>query len=110
MAWFRENTGTLLRENFCLAKKDDGLCRTLLAATLFSRDIYANAKQSNILELLNEHQSELHGMTQNSQTFIEAWFKSYQHKLLRPTLNAFFRHGLVTEPHLQNILIQLNDV
>lgn len=108
MAWFRENTGTLLRENFCLAKKDDGLCRTLLAAMLFSRDIYA--RQSNILELLNEHQSELHGMTLNSQAFIGAWFQSYQHKLLRPILNAFFRHGLVTEPHLQNILIQLNDV
>ncbi|MBY4676362.1 IucA/IucC family protein [Marinobacterium arenosum] len=37
------------------------------------------------------------------------WLRSYAEALIPPMLEAFFRHGLIFEPHLQNTLICLRD-
>jgi siderophore synthetase component len=34
-----------------------------------------------------------------------AWWEAYLHRVVPPVLHAFFRHGIVLEPHLQNVLI-----
>lgn len=39
----------------------------------------------------------------------EAWFSAYVERLAQPILRAFFVHGVVFEPHLQNILIAVRD-
>jgi siderophore synthetase component len=39
----------------------------------------------------------------------EAWLTSYLRKLLPPLLDAFLRHGLMFEPHLQNVYLELQD-
>ena len=33
------------------------------------------------------------------------WWKAYLRLLVPPVLSAYFDHGLVLEPHLQNVLI-----
>ncbi|MEW5790979.1 MAG: IucA/IucC family protein [Pseudomonadota bacterium] len=35
----------------------------------------------------------------------EAWFAAYVEQILHPVLYCFFVHGLIFEPHLQNVLI-----
>jgi siderophore synthetase component len=84
--WFKEQTGTILRRNFCLTLEK---AQTLLAGTLFGRD------------------SEL---APNIQRFVAQdellpWFRRYQALLLRPVLSMFFNHGVVFEPHLQNTVV-----
>lgn len=37
------------------------------------------------------------------------WLRSYAEALIPPMLDAFFRHGLIFEPHLQNTLICLRN-
>jgi siderophore synthetase component len=37
------------------------------------------------------------------------WWRAYLRLLLPPVLAAFFDHGVVLEPHLQNVLVGVND-
>jgi siderophore synthetase component len=37
------------------------------------------------------------------------WLRAYLRLLLRPVLAAFFDHGVVLEPHLQNVLVGVDD-
>ncbi|SBS35604.1 N(2)-citryl-N(6)-acetyl-N(6)-hydroxylysine synthase [Marinomonas spartinae] len=85
--WFREQTGIILRENFCKKQPTEAF---LLAATAFARD---NHLQPMIWKLLGSDASNEARL---------AWFSRYQQALLPPILNLFFDHGIVTEPHLQN--------
>lgn len=39
----------------------------------------------------------------------EAWFGAYVGLLLPPVLYAYFAHGVVFEPHLQNVLVGVRD-
>jgi len=46
--------------------------------------------------------------TRNSlsqQTLLEQWFTAYVEQLMPPVLYCFFQHGVIFEPHLQNVLI-----
>ncbi|MBB1485411.1 IucA/IucC family protein [Oceanospirillum sediminis] len=38
-----------------------------------------------------------------------AWLEAYAHALIHPMLAAYFNHGLIFEPHLQNTVICLKD-
>lgn len=40
---------------------------------------------------------------------IIGWFRDYARRLVHPVLYAYFRHGLIFEPHLQNVVIGLRD-
>jgi siderophore synthetase component len=94
--WFREQTGAILRRNFCL---DEGEQACLLAGTVFGRDL---ALRANVLAFLERHLGRAPG-----DDDLLAWFGTYAALLLRPVLNMFFHHGVVFEPHLQNtVLVQ----
>lgn len=88
--WFREQTGVILRENFCLSQGEENC---LLAATLFARN---ERLQPMIWQLIGEQASD----EQRVQ-----WFSAYQRLLLEPVLSLFFNHGIVLEPHLQNTVL-----
>lgn len=92
--WFREQTGAILRENFCL---EHGADCCLLAGTLFARD-------TRLQPLLQDFLSRCGGQPVSDETRL-AWFQDYQRLLLGPVLRLFFEHGVVLEPHLQNCVL-----
>jgi siderophore synthetase component len=94
--WFREQTGLILRHNFCL---DEGEDNCLLAGTVFGRDL---ALRSNVLAFLERQW----GHAPDAEELLR-WFAGYAALLLRPVLHMFFHHGVIFEPHLQNtVLVQ----
>ncbi|PMU08414.1 Siderophore synthetase component [Pseudomonas frederiksbergensis] len=92
--WFREQTGAILRENFCL---DTGTDCSIMAGTLFARGLH-------LPPLVHEFLSRFNGNDIDDQTLL-SWFDDYQALLLRPVLALFFNHGIVMEPHLQNSVL-----
>jgi len=92
--WFREQTGAILRRNFC---QSEGMENSLMAGTLFGRD---GALYPNILNFLGIH----FGHPATAQERLD-WFKRYQSQLLRPVISLFYNHGVVFEPHLQNTVV-----
>jgi len=92
--WFREQTGAILRENFCL---DTGTDCSIMAGTLFARGLH-------LPPLVHEFLSRFNGHDIDDQTLL-SWFDDYQALLLRPVLALFFNHGIVMEPHLQNSVL-----
>lgn len=92
--WFREQTGAILRRNFCL---DEVERNCLMAGTLFGRDL---SLQPNVLPFLAHHLGRIPAADD-----LEQWFGRYARLLLRPVLNMFFHHGVVFEPHLQNTVL-----
>lgn len=92
--WFREQTGAILRQNFCL---EEGEQNCLLAGTVFGRDL---GLQSNVLAFLEQQLGQVPSGEQ-----LLRWFASYSALLLRPVMNMFFNHGVIFEPHLQNTVL-----
>ncbi|VVO02146.1 IucA/IucC family protein [Pseudomonas fluorescens] len=92
--WFREQTGAILRENFCL---DTGTDCSIMAGTLFARGLH-------LRPLVHEFLSRFNGDDILDQQLL-SWFDDYQALLLRPVLALFFNHGIVMEPHLQNSVL-----
>ncbi|MFJ2687370.1 IucA/IucC family protein [Pseudomonas sp. NPDC087342] len=92
--WFREQTGAILRENFCL---DSGTDCSIMAGTLFARGLH-------LRPLVHEFLSRFNGNDIDDQQLL-SWFDDYQALLLRPVLALFFNHGIVMEPHLQNSVL-----
>lgn len=92
--WFREQTGAILRENFCLATGAD--C-SIMAGTLFARG-------THLRPLVHEFLRRFNGERIADQQLLD-WFGEYQALLLRPVLALFFNHGIVMEPHLQNCVL-----
>jgi len=88
--WFKEQTGGILRRNFCRTEEQN--C-ALLAGTLFGRD---PELLPNIMRFF---------ATTPSPDELLRWFNRYQALLLRPVLSMFFHHGVVLEPHLQNTVV-----
>ncbi len=96
--WFREQTGAILRRNFCREECEN---HCLMAGTLFGRDF---ALLPNILPFLEQHL----GRVPDPDELLR-WFERYQALLLRPVLSLFFNHGVVLEPHLQNTVLVHRD-
>ncbi|WP_419736443.1 IucA/IucC family protein [Pseudomonas sp. COR18] len=92
--WFREQTGAILRENFC---RRAGADRSVMAGTLFARDIHSRPLVHGFLQGFHDQPLE------DSQLL--DWFERYQALLLRPVMALFFNHGVVMEPHLQNTVL-----
>ncbi|KQV59747.1 IucA/IucC family siderophore biosynthesis protein [Duganella sp. Root336D2] len=92
--WFREQTGAILRRNFCL---EEGELNCLLAGTVFGRDL---ALRSNVLVFMEQQL----GQAPSGEQLLR-WFASYAALLLRPVMNMFFHHGVIFEPHLQNTVL-----
>ncbi|WP_144979842.1 IucA/IucC family protein [Halomonas sp. C22] len=92
--WFREQTGVILRENFC-QRFSPQTC--LLSATLFARD---PELMPMVLDFIAGEPKAL-----PTPDKIRAWFQAYVGTLLAPVMGLFFRHGIVMEPHLQNCVL-----
>lgn len=92
--WFREQTGAILRENFC---RRAGAERSVMAGTLFARDIHSRPLVHDFLQGFNAQPL--------ADEQLVDWFDQYQALLLRPVLALFFNHGVVMEPHLQNSVL-----
>ncbi|PMR67583.1 IucA/IucC family protein [Halomonas heilongjiangensis] len=97
--WFREQTGVILRENFCQRFSPE-CC--LLSATLFARD----AQLAPMVLSLVEGASPAGGChALPSERRVRQWFQAYLRTLVAPVMGLFFRHGIVMEPHLQNCVL-----
>nr|WP_300311402.1 IucA/IucC family protein [Halomonas sp.] len=99
--WFREQTGIILRENFC---RQEGAENCLMAGTLFARDTGLVPLAPAFVAGESSETSEL-----PSEDTLAAWFDGYLHGLIQPVLALFFRHGIVMEPHLQNCVLVHQD-
>ncbi|RFC37348.1 MAG: Siderophore synthetase component [Candidatus Nitrotoga sp. LAW] len=92
-----EGFGMILRQNFA-----DVLLTgvtPILAGALFGNHVYGEAR---IRELLAD-------MEQRRKIPFEAaaeqWFSRYVAEIMYPVLHCYFAHGVIFEPHLQNVLI-----
>jgi len=92
--WFAEQTGIILRDNFCLRH---GAENCLLAGTLFARDTLLQPLIQGFLESVCARQIDDEALLQ--------WFDDYQRLLLNPVMSLFFNYGIVMEPHLQNTVL-----
>ncbi len=97
--WFREQTGVILRENFCQRFAPE---HCLLSATLFARDTQLAPL---VLSFIG---GSTHGEGEQalpSERRVRQWFQTYLRTLVAPVMGLFFRHGIVMEPHLQNCVL-----
>jgi siderophore synthetase component len=85
---YRDNFPALLRERY----------RPQMAGSLFARD----RNGDSICRRLLQRQAQSHGSYAH---VVENWFEAYARLLLDGVWLAFFKHGTVLEPHLQNTLI-----
>lgn len=99
--WFREQTGMILRENFCRHYSPE---RCLLSASLFARDAELVPM---VLPFIAEAGGDETGGPERlpSARRVQRWFRAYLRTLVSPVLALFFRHGIVMEPHLQNCVL-----
>ncbi len=95
-----EGFGLILRRGF-----DDGNllagATPLLAGALFGNHVLGEARLAALLRQLAQHE----GLA--PQAAMEAWFSRYVEQVLYPVLYCYFAHGVVFEPHLQNVVIGL---
>lgn len=73
----------------------------LLAASLFGNHVYGEQRMGELL-------AGLAGRERSPRAaVIERWFSAYAEQLMLPVLHCYFAHGVVFEPHLQNVLLGL---
>ena len=92
-----EGFGLILRRGF-----DDVLrpgVTPLLAGALFGNHVYGEMRMRELLGAMQRH-----GGRPLDET-AEAWFSRYVGELMYPVLYCYFAHGLIFEPHLQNVVI-----
>lgn len=92
-----EGFGMILRQNFTNIRP--GGITPLLAGALFGNHIYGEAR---IRELLLD--VRLHKKISLEQA-TEQWFSRYVAEIMYPVLYCYFAHGVIFEPHLQNVVI-----
>lgn len=100
--WFREQTGMILRENFCERFSPE---RCLLSATLFGRDAQLAPMALSFIEAASPDGVSDTGDTLPPEGWVRQWFQAYLRTLMAPVLGLFFRHGIIMEPHMQNCVL-----
>lgn len=80
----------------------DGV-RPLLAGALFGNHLHGERLVRELLAQLSRRE----GIALPALT--ERWFSAYVEQLLHPVLHCYFAHGVVFEPHLQNVLLGLRE-
>jgi len=94
-----EGFGLILRQG--LDPIDTAGATPLLAGALFGNHTRGQARLADIIDRLAQRQAT------PWDAIAEDWFSAYVEQLLPPVLHCFFDHGIVFEPHLQNVLIGL---
>ncbi|MFA5985330.1 MAG: IucA/IucC family protein [Methylococcaceae bacterium] len=95
-----EGFGIILREG--IASADTASVTPLLTGALFGNHSRGQAWLAVILDSLAQRQAA------PLASVAEEWFAMYVELLLPPVLHCYFDHGIVFEPHLQNVLIGLS--
>jgi siderophore synthetase component len=92
-----EGFGLILRRNF------NGMLAPgqtpLLAGALFGNHLFG---QQRVRELVDQTAAR-RGLAHAQAT--EQWFSSYVEAVMAPVLYCYFAHGVIFEPHLQNVVI-----
>jgi siderophore synthetase component len=96
-----EGFGLILRQG--LDPADTATVTPLLAGSLFGNHARGQARLADMLDRLAQKQAA------PRESVAEDWFSAYVEQLLPPVLHCFFDHGIVFEPHLQNVLLGLTE-
>jgi siderophore synthetase component len=96
-----EGFGLILRQG--LDPADTATVTPLLAGSLFGNHTRGQARLADMLDRLAQKQAA------PRESVAEGWFSAYVQQLLPPVLHCFFDHGIVFEPHLQNVLLGLTE-
>ncbi|OYZ25555.1 MAG: iron transporter, partial [Hydrogenophilales bacterium 16-64-40] len=75
----------------------------LLAGALFGNHIYGEARMGELLGAMPRC-----GGSSREETAV-TWFSRYVGELMYPVLYCYFAHGLIFEPHLQNVVIGVTE-
>lgn len=96
-----EGFGMILRRNVEAVLRPGATA--LLAGALFGNHVYGEQRMHRLLrDIAARERSPLASVT-------EHWFSNYVEQLMFPVLHCYFAHGLVFEPHLQNVLLGLQN-
>lgn len=94
-----EGFGMILRQGF------DGLLlpgvRPVLAGALFGDHDHGEARLRHLLQRLARHEAT------SLDRVAERWFSEYVERLMYPVFHLYFAHGVIFEPHLQNVVLGL---
>lgn len=96
-----EGFGLILRQNV----EDLLLPQTkpILAGALFGNHLYSESRTRHLLQGIAHHHTAPLNET------IENWFSCYVKALMHPVFHLYFAHGLIFEPHLQNVVLGIQN-
>lgn len=97
-----EGFGLILRRSFDADNLQPGAV-PLLAGALFGNHVLGEARMAALLRQVSERE----GLAPEAAA--EQWFSRYVQQVMYPVLHCYFAHGVVFEPHLQNVIIGLVD-
>jgi len=92
-----EGFGLILRRNF-----DPHEATPVLAGALFGNHLHGQQRMHGLLRELAGRQ------VLPVAEVAEQWFRAYVTALMHPVLYCYFAHGVIFEPHLQNVVIGLS--
>ncbi|WP_426165427.1 IucA/IucC family protein [Pseudoduganella sp. R-31] len=95
-----EGFGLILRGNFDQHNLLPGAV-PLLAGALFGNHVLGEARLSALLRQIAERERMA------PEAVAVEWFSRYVQQMMYPVLHCYFAHGVVFEPHLQNVVIGL---
>lgn len=95
-----EGFGLILRRNFDAFNLLPG-AYPLLAGALFGNHVLGQARLAALLRQIGERECMA------PDAVAEEWFSRYVRQVMYPVLHCYFSHGVVFEPHLQNVVIGL---
>jgi siderophore synthetase component len=96
-----EGFGMILRRSVDELRAPDSV--PLLAGALFGNHYYGEARVRHILDQIAARESA------SLESVTERWFSRYVEQLVYPVFQLFFAHGVIFEPHLQNVVLGLKD-
>ncbi|SFK89961.1 Siderophore synthetase component [Nitrosomonas aestuarii] len=94
-----EGFGMILRQNFNKVALPG--VTPLLAGALFGNHVYGEARLRELLTDMRQRND------MSFEAAAEQWFSCYVAEIMYPVLYCYFAHGIIFEPHLQNVLIGL---
>ena len=71
----------------------------LLAGALFGNHVHGEQRMRELLACMSKRWSLPH------EEAAEQWFSRYVEEVMYPVLHCYFEHGVIFEPHLQNVVI-----
>lgn len=93
--------GVIFRDNpFCECETEN----LLLSGAVFADSCKGESVAAVLLKQFSQRFPQL-----NATDSARLWFQGYVRQLLPPLLSAFFKFGVAFEPHLQNVLLRIEN-